>query len=182
MYIFLSTFKPENVSEVELKNNQTEYFDAFQTWRNTMNITDNYFFVENSLNSLQDIVDSRLLNICWDLQEFGAVRPFVHLAKQGFNTDPDKGSIKLIEYVFNSSFFKRYDYIILVLGKRSCSAKYEDALKSWFKDEGSNCLYMLSDEVFAVRKPIYADISRIAENWSGNIYQELLESVANRCK
>jgi hypothetical protein len=181
MYIFLSTFKPENVSEVEIKVNQSEYFDAFQTWRNTMNITDNYFFLENSLDNLRDIVDSRLLNICWDLQEFGAVKPFVHIAKEGFHTDPDKGSIKLIKYVFNSSFFKQFDYIILILGKRSCSAEYEEALKSWLKDEGSNCFYMLSDEVFAARKPIYAEISRTAENWSGDIYQELLESVANRC-
>ena len=187
MYIFLTTFNPKHYSERDVKSNQIDYLNSFRSWMASMNISDNYFFLDNSMENISDIVNGELLDFCWDLQDFGAVRPFVHLAKQQYSPDPDKGTTGLVRHIFNTEGFLKHDYLILILGRRPCTDQYVNSINNWLKDGQTNCLYFsrddssLSDEVFVVRKSVYPIVTKTLSHWTGDNYSELLEVIVRTC-
>lgn len=182
MFIFLSSFKPNEFSDVEIQKNQAEYLKSFEIWKNKFEINDDYYYIDNTINSISDIVNLDLLKVCWDLQEFGAVRPFVHIERKEYKIDPDLGSIQLFRKIFSSPFFLTDDVVIIILGKRSCNNYQEKKLKSWLNRNDSNCFYLDSDEIFAARSSVYADLEQLLKSWSGLNYNKMLEYLFYSCR
>lgn len=89
MFVFLSSLAHSHFTQEEIKQNQKDSFLTFKSWQLEMSFDDNYLFLENTPTNISGIDYKELKNICWQVYEFGAVRPFIRLANLGFSKNPD---------------------------------------------------------------------------------------------
>jgi hypothetical protein len=119
MLIFLSSVNPENFIESEVDTLQCQYVTAFNSWR--ASYPGNYYYIDNSINKVSDIRNRELLDIFWDVYDFGAVIPHVILSRE--HTD-DKifGTFKLFELallmLIERTISPIDEYCTFILGRR----------------------------------------------------------------
>lgn len=184
MFVFLSSLSPSHFTEEEIKENQKDYLIAFKSWQREMAFNDNYLFLDNTLTNISEIDHKELQDICWQVYDFGAVRPFIRLAKSGFSKNPDLGSINLLKALAADKYFNSHAYSVIILGKRRCSKALKTSIMNWLEKDASNGLYFkdvgnqVIDNVVVIRSKILEDIVEFIANQNTTVYSSLIDSIA----
>jgi hypothetical protein len=184
MFVFLSSLAPGHFTQEEIKQNQKDYLLAFKSWQHEMAFDDNYLFLDNTLTNISEIDQKELQDICWQVYEFGAVRPFIRLANSGFSKNPDLGSINLLKALAADRYFNSHTYSVIILGKRRCSKTLKNAILNWLEKDVSNGLYFkdignqVIDNVVVIRSNIFENIVEFIANQNYTLYSSLIDSIA----
>jgi hypothetical protein len=184
MYIFLSSLVPSHFTQEMINQNQRDYFLSFKSWQEQMDFDENYLFLDNTLNNVSEIVQKELLDICWQVYDFGAVRPFIRLARSGFSEDPDLGSINLLRALAADRYYKSHAYSVIILGKRRCNPTLKTSIMNWLEKDASNGLYFkdvgnnVIDNVVVIRGEILENIVEFIANQNSTVYSSLIDSIA----
>lgn len=186
MFIFLSSLAPRHFTQETINQNQYDYLIAFKSWKDQMDFDDNYLFLDNTLSNISEICHKDLQDFCWQVYDFGAVRPFIRLAKSGFSKNPDLGSINLLKALATDRYFMSRSYSVIILGKRRCSKIFEAAIKNWIEKGVSNGLYFkdadnqVIDNVLVIRNNMFENIIDFIAEENVTVYAALINSIANK--
>jgi hypothetical protein len=185
MYFFLSTLNPSGFSSQEVLSNQNQYLMSHKSWQMHMKIGTNYYYVDNSLKAISDITCREFLKICWDLEDFGVVIPYVVLAKKRYSSDPNIGSIELFKSIFCDFDFSRQSYLIIILGKRFCDKNLSDLINNWILDSSSSGLYFVGchgeiiDNVVGLRLSNINKFRNFIESINPSTYAQFIKCIAD---
>lgn len=191
MIFFFSTFNKPGITIEESELLQEQYLKAFQTWKPIA--LDSYYFVDNSISKVSDISNKNLLDVCWDIHDFGIVIPHIILCKE-YTSDSIIGTFELfkltIKLILNSKIKFDDDYVYFVIGRRELSINNtiinidfsNKQFDYFFLNETYNN-YSISDNLFICKSEFLLKINNfLLINPEINNYQEFLQKLYNESK
>lgn len=184
MFIFISSVNPKGLIKSKIDNLQAQYVEAFNSWSPVFS-SENYYYIDNSIDRISDIQNRQLVDLFWDVYDFGAVIPHVILTRD-YTNDKITGTFEMFTFIvglFVKKEIKLNDkYVFFTLGRRKLSSPdeffsvkiNEQDFDYYFINETSR-KNMVSDDLFICKADSLIDVDNYLKNYSGNKnYQSFL--------
>lgn len=189
MLILLSSVCPLNYKSSEIELLQSQYVEAFKSWKSVYK--GGYYYVDNSIDRVSDIRNAELLDIFWDVYDFGAVIPHVILTRD-YTSDKIIGTYEMFKLSLSLLLDKKIPsnnkYTVFSLGRRKLidsneflNIEIEIQNLDYFFLSDSSLENIISDNLFICKTSSLIDVYNFIIDYKDiKDYQYFLTVLFNR--